>query len=311
MKSQTLKGYSYILFSILVWSGWVVVSRQAMSGPLSAYDITAIRFTIAGLILLPVAFKKGLRIGPWGIWGAVVMACCIGAPYTNLSVLGMKYAPASHASTILNGALLVSTTTLGILLLKETTSPLRLVGVLVSIGGMGCMLMAKSAYGAGDNEWVGHVLFITAGIMWSGYTLFVKAWKADALQAAAAVCVFSMLLYMPPYLMFMESHITLANWKPVLFQSFYQGVLTAVIALISFNAGIRLLGASRATAFIPLVPVLSTLLAVPVLGEIPSSLEISGVAAVSLGVLLSSGVIRLRRSAAVIKAEEPTCPAAT
>ncbi len=309
MKSQTLKGYGYILFSILVWSGWVVVSRQAVNGPLTAYDITAIRFTIAGLILMPVAFRKGLRIGPWGIWGAVALAFCIGAPYTNLSILGMKYAPASHASTILNGTLLVSTTTLGILLLKETTSPLRLAGVLVSISGMGCMLMAKSAYGAADQEWIGHTLFITAGIMWSGYTLLVKAWKADALQAAAAVCVFSMLLYMPPYLMLMDSHITLANWKPALFQAFYQGALTAVLALISFNAGIRLLGASRATAFIPLVPVLSTVLAIPVLGEIPTALEISGVAAVSLGVLLSSGVIRLRRTAAVEVEKQPVCPA--
>lgn len=293
MQSQHARGYACILFSILIWSGWMVASRYAMKGPLSAYDVTAIRFTVSGLILLPVALRKGLSIGPFGWLGGCILAFCVGAPYTNIAVLGMKYAPASHASTFINGTLLVTTTVVGIMLLKEATSPLRLAGVACSLLGMALMFTAKNTTGDGD-ETTGHVLFVTAGLLWSGYTLLVRAWRADALQAAAAVCVISMLGYMPFYLMMAESHITLANWQPVLFQSFYQGVLTAVVALISFNAGIRILGASRAGSFIPLVPVLSTILAIPLLGEIPGVLEVAGVAAVSFGVLLASGVFRVR-----------------
>lgn len=293
MHNQTIKGYACITLSILIWSGWVVVSRYAVKGPLSAYDVTAIRFGVSGLILLPVAIKRGLRIGPWGIWGGMMLCLCIGAPYTNLAVLGMKFAPASHASTILNGTLLFVTSVVGILLLKEQTTPLRLFGIACSLAGMGIILAARSAHD-GNDVWIGHMLFMVSGILWSAYTLLVRLWKADALQAAAAVCVFSMLLYLPPYLLFAHSNITPEHWQSVAFQALYQGILTAVIALISFNAGIRLLGASRAGAFIPLVPVLSTLLAIPLLGETPSGTETIGVAAVSFGVLLASGVIRYR-----------------
>lgn len=293
MHSQSSRAYLYVLFSILVWSGWIVVSRHAVKGPLSAYDITAIRFTVSGLILLPVVIKKGIKVGPWGVWGGVMLAACIGAPYTNLSVMGMNYAPASHASTVINGTLLISTTVVGVLLLKESTSPLRLIGVVCSLMGIICMLSAKGS--GGNDEWKGHALFAISGIMWSGYTLLVRAWHADAMKAAGAVCVLSMVMYLPPYLMFVDSHITMEHWKEVLFQAFYQGVLTAVLALISFNAAIRILGASRAGAFIPLVPALSTLLAIPVLGEVPSMQEIMGVFGVSFGVLLASGVLRITR----------------
>lgn len=292
MHSQSLKGYAFILFSVVVWSGWMVVSRHAVKGALTAFDVTAIRFTVSGIIMLPVAFKRGLRIGPWGVWGGVLLALTVGAPYTTLAVMGMKYAPASHASTIINGTLLVTTTLVGITLLKEPTNVLRLAGVVVSLSGMVTMLSAKSTL-AGEGAFAGHMLFIVSGILWSIYTLLVRHWKADAMQAAAAVCVLSMLLYMPFYLAFAHSNITPEHWQAVALQAFYQGVLTAIVALITYNAGIRILGASRAGAFVPLVPALSTLLAVPFLGEVPGATEIIGVAAVSCGVLMASGVIRL------------------
>ncbi len=288
-----LKGVAYVLLSICIWSGWMVVSRYGVKGTLSSYDITAIRFGVAGMILLPVALRRGLSVGPYGIAGGMLLAIMIGAPYTNLAIAGMKYAPASHASTVINGTLLVLTTIVGIKILREPTSPLRLIGVACSLLGIICMLTAKSTSSSAD-QWFGHLLFVISGFMWGTYTLLVRAWKVDAMHTAAAVCVFSMVGYLPLYLLFAQSHIGLANWHEVAFQSFYQGLLTGVIALVSFNTGIRILGASHAGTFIPLVPVLSTLLAIPILHEVPSLLEWSGVAAVSTGVFLASGALNWR-----------------
>jgi drug/metabolite transporter (DMT)-like permease len=278
------------MFAILVWSGWMVASRYAVKGSLTAYDITAIRFTVGGLILLPVVLRKGLRIAPYGFAGGLVLSLLIGAPYTNIAVAGMMFAPASHASTVINGTLLIITTVVGIYVLREKTTPLRIIGVICSLAGIGCMLIARGADND-PNQWLGHILFVISGAMWAGYTLLVRAWKADALHAAAIVCVFSMILYLPFYLLFAQSHIGLHNWQEVAFQGFYQGLLTAVLALTAFNAGIGILGAARAGALIPLVPAISTLLAIPILHEIPTWLECFGVAAVSFGVFLASGII--------------------
>jgi drug/metabolite transporter (DMT)-like permease len=293
MQHNTLKGIACVMLSVFIWSGWMVVSRFAVKGSLMPADITAIRFTTAGLLLLPIALRRGLSIGPWGWRSGFLLSLLIGAPYTLIATAGMMYAPASHASTVINGTLLVLTTVVGIHGLREETSALRLAGVLCSLIGIVCMLVAKSAYGSAD-QWIGHLLFVVSGLLWGGYTLLARAWRVDAKHAAAAVCVFAMISYMPFYLLFVRSHIGLHNWQAVAFQAVYQGLFTGVIAFVAFNTGIHILGALRTGAFIPLVPVISTLLAIPVLGEVPTLLEWTGVASVSFGVFLASGILHWR-----------------
>jgi drug/metabolite transporter (DMT)-like permease len=70
-----------------------------------------------------------------------------------------------------------------------------------------------------------------------------------------------------------------------------QGVLSGIVALVAFNTGIERLGASKGAAFVALVPVVATLLAIPILGEWPDLAAIIGVMTTSLGVLLASGIL--------------------
>lgn len=298
-----LQGIACVLFSILIWSGWVVVSRYGVKSTLSAYDITAIRFTTGGLIMLPVIWKKGLRIGPWGMKSAFLLSVLVGACFSNVIVGGMKFAPVSHAATLNTGTFLIVITLVGIHGLREHVSKLRLAGVGLSLVGIAIMLSAKDA-GSSD-EWIGHLLFICAGSMWASYVLLARAWRAEAIHAAGVVCVFSMLAYTPFYLLFCDHHIGLYNWQGVLLQVFYQGILTAIVALISFNHGVHILGASRAGAFVPLIPAVSTLIAVPALGEVPSVVEVAGIATVSIGVFLASGVISWKRSGIPVAFQKP------
>ena len=62
----------------------------------------------------------------------------------------------------------------------------------------------------------------------------------------------------------------------------------AIVALALYAWSIRVLGASFASLFMPLVPVLGMLLAVPVLGEIPARIQLVGVLAVSVGMTLAA-----------------------
>lgn len=279
------------MFAVLIWSGWVVVSRFGVKGALTPYDITAIRFTTSGLILLPVILRKGLRIGPWGIWSGLLISALMGACYTNIVISGLKYAPVSHASTVNSGTFLIIITLIGIHGLREHVPRLRLFGVLCSLAGIGIMLMAKNTGADSPYQWLGHLCFMTGGAMWAVYVMLARAWKLDPLHAAAVICVLSMLTYMPVYLIYMDSHISIANWREVALQSVYQGLLTGVLALVIFNKGVHILGAARAGSLIPLIPAISTLLAIPVLHEFPSVTEWVGILAVSFGVFLASGVV--------------------
>ena len=285
-------GILSILFAVIVWVGWTVASSYSVRAGLTAYDLTALRFGTAGLIMLPVAWRKGLRVGPWGIWGGLALAATMGATYNTITVSGMRFAPTSHASGIIINSMLVLTTAGAVLFLKERTSKLRLGGIAISLAGIGCLLYAKgSGNSTPENLMIGHGLFLVGGTIWALHALFIKAWKADPIHVTAVVCVISAVLYMPIYYFFLPSGINPHNYTEAAVQAVYQGLINSVCATFCFNRAIRLIGASTTSAFLPLIPMFSTLVAIPVMNEMPQNIEWLGLALAAAGVLLATGFL--------------------
>lgn len=285
-------GILSILFAVLVWVGWTVSSSYSVRAGLTAYDLTALRFGTAGLVMLPIALRKGLRIGPWGIWGGLALAATMGATYNTITVTGMRFAPTSHASGIIINTMLVLTTAGAVLFLKERTTKLRLCGIAISLAGIGCLLYAQgNGSSTPDELLLGHGLFLLGGMIWAFHALFIKAWKADPIHVTAVVCVISAVLYMPVYYLFLPSGIGRHNYTEAAAQAVYQGIINSVCATFCFNRAIRLIGASTTSAFLPLIPVLSTLVAIPVMNEVPVQIEWLGLALAGVGVLLATGFL--------------------
>jgi drug/metabolite transporter (DMT)-like permease len=71
-----------------------------------------------------------------------------------------------------------------------------------------------------------------------------------------------------------------------------------VLALVLYTRAIVILGSGRSALFAALVPGVAVLLAYPVLGEVPSSHALLGVAVVTLGMAWALGLVRLPRLAA-------------
>lgn len=289
-KHPLLQGIALVLFSVLVWSGWMVFSSYGVRGTLTPYDLTALRFGTAGLVMLPVLIKKGFRVGPWGIWSGMLLSSLMGATYNTLTIYGMKFAPVSHMGLI-NTGMLIMTTLGGIFLLHEKTSPLRILGIVISLSGIACLLFANPGGDAFPHIHVGHVAFFVGGSMWALYALLMKRWQLDGLHVAAAVCVWSAILYLPVYMLFLPHNINAGNAHEAIFQAGYQGIINSVFALICYNRAIKLLGAMTSSAFLPLIPVIATVTAIPLLNEYPMPVEWLGIALASSGVLLSTGIL--------------------
>lgn len=268
----------------------MVISSHSVRGSLLATDITVLRFGTAGLLLLPIVIKKGLRLGPWGIWGGFFLALMMGAPYNIVTIYGMKFIPASHAAGIVNTTMLLLTTLVGVLVLGEHTSRTKIAGIILSLAGIACLFLAES-HTPHDDALLGHMLVMVGGIIWSVYALTTKAWHIDPLHTTSCVSVCSAIMILPIYFLFLPTNISLNTWQESAFQAGYQGVLNSIIALICYNKAIRVLGASTSSAFLPLIPVAATLLAVPALGEIPLLQEWLGIGLAALGVLLATGTV--------------------
>ena len=70
-----------------------------------------------------------------------------------------------------------------------------------------------------------------------------------------------------------------------LVQGLYHGVLQSVVAMIGYSYCVRHLGAGNTALGTALVPVVGTLVAIPVLGEVPGPLQWIGLLLVVAGML--------------------------
>jgi drug/metabolite transporter (DMT)-like permease len=125
--------------------------------------------------------------------------------------------------------------------------------------------------------------------MWACCTVAIRRARIDGLHAAAIAAVVSSLLYLPVYFACFENGLFSVPMADLIFQAFYQGVLTAAISLALYGRAIRLLGASNAAAFVALGPIMAALMAIPALGEWPSNIAWGAILIIAIGVYLASG----------------------
>ncbi len=283
-RSRTAEGVGWALLAVVIWSGWFVVTRHAVAGhgTLAAADLVALRFGISGLILLPVLLRRApaLPRRAWrdGLW----FAAGSGAPFALVLSLGLRFAPAAHAAALTPGTMPLFAAGFGALLLGERPGRVRAAGLLLIAAGAAAIVLA---HGGGD-ALPGHMAFLACAAAWGVATVRMRRSGMSALDATALTCVLS-LLYVPPYLLSGVSRLAAAPWGELALQAVYQGVLASAVGLLAFNRAVGLLGA-RAPGFTALVPVLATLGAAAVLGEMPGLIEAAAVAAVAGGVLLNA-----------------------
>ena len=97
---QYLRGAAYGLAAVSIWSGWIVVARLGLRTSLTPWDIAAIRFGVAGLLMLPLVAVKGLAFDRLG-WGGLAAIVLGSAAPVFLANWGLLFAPAAHAGALL------------------------------------------------------------------------------------------------------------------------------------------------------------------------------------------------------------------
>ena len=299
-RANYLQGAAWGLFAISIWVGWILLTRYGVTTSLSPYDITALRFTCAGLLLAPVVYRQGWGIRKIGLKLWLVIVSCAGVPYVLIASSGLQFAPAAHAGALIPGTMPLWAALLAMWFLKEKIAGVRKLGlVLIPVGIVIFVGAGLTDFASGN--WRGHLLFLAAAMSWASFTVAMRSAGHAGftpLQAAAVVSVVSALVYLPIYALFLPHRIMEAPIGPIVIQTIYQGVFVSIISLFAYARSVSILGASLGASFASLVPVLAMLSAIPLLGEWPRSSDYVGIAAITFGVFLSSGAYQaIRRKA--------------
>lgn len=269
-----------------LWSGWWVMTRLGVTGALSGSDLAALRFGVAGVVMLPVLLRHRRQVMAAPPFLLAAMTAGAGVPYTLVAGLGLGLAPAGNGGALTLGLLPLFTALLAALTLGEAIGRRR--GLGLSVIGLGALAIAGHGLAAGS-AWAGHLVFALGAFMWAGFSVAMRRSGLAPMAATAVVCVSSAGLYLPVYLAFLApGGLLLAPTGLVVAQAVYQGVLSAFGALYCYGRAIACLGPTRAALFAALVPALSTAMGAALLGEIPSGVEAAGVALLSAGAALAA-----------------------
>ena len=272
----------------LLYAGQFVISRWSFQRTLSPWDLAAIRFAVAGPLLLPIVLRHGSAHAAGIGWRrALVLATVAGAPYTLIMFAGLSLAPAAHGAVIITGGTPVVSMLLAWLWLGVRPTASQVGGVVLILIGLVLVTSASFAAGGDARVWLGDAILVIPTILWGSFAVLARRWEVDPARGTAIVWTLA-LAYVPAYLLVAGFRVLEAPGSELLLQAVYQGLGVAIAALALYSFAIRVLGASAASLFMPLVPVFGVLMAIPVLGEVPTAVQTIGMAGVCAGMVVAS-----------------------
>ncbi len=283
------RGYAAALGTVVIWAGFILVSRLGGRTGLTGWDIVALRLGTASLVLLPFSFNL-----PRHVWTDVklwTLALTGGLLFLTLVYAGFKLAPAAHGGILLPGMQPFLVTALAWLLMGNRPSRQRLLALLPIALGVACVAVPQLiGHHEGPSTLGGDALLLGASVAWASYSVLVKKWPHDPWLLTRFVALGSALVYLPVYLLWLPKGLDQVSTGMLVFQGLYQGIGPTIVAMILFLQAVSILGAERTGALVALVPVMAGLGAVPLLGEPLTLWLVAGLALVSAGAWLSSQV---------------------
>jgi drug/metabolite transporter (DMT)-like permease len=295
-QNHMLIGVAAAISVVLFWSGWIVVSRLGVTNSLTVYDIAGFRFCVGAAVALPYIIWRRTWQGltPMRV---LVLTLTAGVPYALLSYFGFKYAPAAHGGVFLNGCLPLFTTLFGWIWVGQRSRSSQL-------GGLGVILIGVILVGyegflssSGGMTWFGDLLFVAAIALFALFMVANRVWSITPGQVLFSVTIVSAAIYIPIWLLWLDSNLAAAPRSEILLQGLYQGLVPSVLGISCLNIAVRRLGANTTSVFLSAVPVVAALAAIPILQEMPGLPAWIGMITVTVGILLALGIVGIHQSA--------------
>jgi drug/metabolite transporter (DMT)-like permease len=267
---------------------WAVafVAGKVVLAEMTPLPVAAFRYAAAAAVLLPFAVRAGAprefrsAAGPLAL-----MVLAGGVVYPWLFLLALSRTSATNTALLI--ALNPILTVLLSPLVGERLDGARVGGVALALVGAGTVIAAGgTAAVAATGSGTGDLMAVAAAATWATFNLAsrrVVRHLAPAFTNCAVYGVGGLALYL---LGRAEGPWTqLAQATPAALGGLLvMGLLSSAVAGQLFLVGVRTVGVARTVVFVYLVPVLTALLSVAVLGEVLTAAQALGGTAVLAGI---------------------------
>ncbi|KUG03534.1 permease of the drug/metabolite transporter (dmt) superfamily [hydrocarbon metagenome] len=288
-KNNNLLAYICLLIAVILWGGnWAAVRYVVQAMP--HLVVVTVRTVLAAAILLVVLRITGGQslsrnnikilalLGFVGIFG-----------FNVLQYTGLKYTTAINGSLI-NGTIPILTILLSRIIIKERLSVVQLSGVIISFLGVGWVITNGSWTVIDSLKFnVGDIMMLLAAACWALYTIYGRrpTLEYSALYVTAYATLFAAIYFIPfGAVQHHANSFYSISWETA--AAIFYVIVVAVIALVAWLKGVSIIGPSRASIFMNLVPVFTVLSASMLLDEMISVHQLIGAVFVLGGVFLTT-----------------------
>lgn len=298
--SPATTGLAWGLLAAAIWTIYTVLARLGIKSGLSPLDMTLLRFMPGALVMMPFVWYWGLRhLAGIGWTRGAVLAALSGPVFSLLMMTGFAHAPLAHGAVIAPAFQMLTGIGLSAWLARAPVTRDTVAGAVFVLLGLAFMGGDALLHPGNTDVLLGDLLFALAGCSWGLFGALSRRWQVDALRITGVAVVLSFLAFAPFYLWLADSSgLRAAAPGFVAMQAVAHGLGAGLVAVLAYSRAVVLLGPGRAAFFGAMVPGAASLLAIPVLGEIPSTLQVAGIFAVVAGLLLAFGAARLLKQRA-------------
>lgn len=280
--SPVLLGHLSLGFTAVMW-GASFVGTKLVVDMVPPFTLGFARAAAGTALLVVIARLTGQRLRvSWRAWRWMALLGALGVGYFYLGInLALLWTTATAAS-LLSLPYPVMTAIGARRFLDETVRPRQAVGIVLALAGAAA-LTVSTARGDVGGAWIGNLLAFSTTVAWTAYTLIGRDVlpRFPPLVATTHVLAAGAVTLLP----FAVGELALGSRPALDSQAIavtaFLGLGCTGLAYVTWNHGLALLGATRASVYLYVQPAAVVLLALPILGERPSlATAIAGVVVV-------------------------------
>lgn len=287
-RMETVKGIALVNVATAAWATNIIIGRY-LRGQIGPLTLTASRYLVASLlyaILLrsrpaeekkPGADMKLLLV--MALTGVVLFAPAL--------YFGLRYTSAING-TLINGLGPLLTAAFAAWLIHEPFSGRQVFGALIALVGVAILLLGGGGSGSLSVN-PGDAVIVAAVLFWALYSVAVR--KVVKHRSPLSATALSMFLGLPVLVVaaIVETMHTPVAWSPALLGIIvYLGVVPAATGFLSWNLGVKYLGAGGAMVFYNTLPLYGALFGFLFLGETLGMRHLAGGALILAGGLVAA-----------------------
>ena len=201
-----------------------------------------------------------------------------------------------QSSMIINASIMTSITPLLIILFswlifKTPTYFMQFFGILMSIIGV-LIIISKANFInlINLNFTIGDLWMLVAVFSWGLYSVLLKKIDSSLSQLATLeIMIFFGLIFIFPFYFFesLNNSFLPKDTNEILMIS-YVAIFASITSFFAWNKGVAIVGANKASLFLHLIPVFSSIWAIIFLGEKFSLFHLLGTSFIIFGILISN-----------------------